>query len=510
MSTPRFVDGVNASVGILNNLLQTYMPLQVDWTIGQTSYTLKLQGLTVRLENRAGMTVTAISDIVPRKQLDSLRNALRNAVEAALGEPSWSTMGFGVLLLQLGEEALSHAEAFNNSQNLLKLQRLGRQAGEKLVEGAWDATSSDWKSVLSNPLGVDLLTVNDTAKFLLGRSITEILAELPSALRVLHVEPVFRNDLVAKFARRRATMREHLASLSSSSLRKCIKPSELRRGKDTVEDMAEILSTPEVTFHGAPRKVMQSIVRYGFVVPGKKIGDTGVENGIACGASFGIGIYSSPSIDFASAYAYDNTRSGEWRNPADVPGMRIVVCATLMGRPIEVSREATRRTEGISDQNADSHVSPNGLEYIVFDEAQIIPCYVLHLDYGSESAKKHFERYQKQPFKAIKLQSRVDCAPEREAEDTPAAKVARKEALKAAASKWFPYGYGPATGTNFVIEEIGDVSDDEEEYGEYQGLRGAQEDDLESFHTRSEDEKTSWFDEFQTVRTTKKQVRVGR
>jgi hypothetical protein len=95
-------------------------------------------------------------------------------------------------------------------------------------------------------------------------------------------------------------------------------------------------------------------------------------------------------------------------------------------------------------------------------------------------------------------------------EDFPAAKVARKEALKAAASKWFPYGYGPATETNFVIEEIGDVSDDEEEYGEYQNLRGAQENDWESFHTRFEDEKTSWFDEFQTVRTTKKQVLVGR
>ena len=30
MSTPGFVDGVNASVGMLNEVLQTYMPLQVD------------------------------------------------------------------------------------------------------------------------------------------------------------------------------------------------------------------------------------------------------------------------------------------------------------------------------------------------------------------------------------------------------------------------------------------------------------------------------------------------
>lgn len=510
MSTPRFIDGVNASVDILNDLLQTYMPLQVDWTIGQMSYTLKLADLTVRLENKAGMTVTATSETIPRKRLDSLRLALRNAVDAALGELSWSTMGFGVLLLQLGEESLSHVEDFNTSQRLLNLQRLGHthRKGDKIPDAAWDATSGDWRSIASNPLGVDLLTVNDTAKFLLGKNITDILAELPSALRVLHVEPVFRDDLVTKLTRRRETMRAHLETLSSDDLRKYIKPSESRRGKETVKDMAEILTTPEVTFHGAPRKVMQSIVRYGFVIPGKKIGDTGVDNAILCGASFGIGIYSSPSVSFASYYAKDNEHDGDWRNPADVPGLRIVVCATLMGRPVQVTRDATRRTEGLFSQSADSHISPNGLEYIVFSEAQIIPCYVLHLDYGSEAAKKHLAAFQKQPWKAIKLQSRVDGITYRETEDSPAAKVAKKEALKAAASKYFPYGYGPATGTNFVIEEIGDVSDDEEDYGEFQGLRVEQQNEWEDY--RVEGEKTSWFDEFQTVRTTSKQVRVGR
>ena len=34
--------------------------------------------------------------------------------------------------------------------------------------------------------------------------------------------------------------------------------------------------------------------------------------------------------------------------------------------------------------------------------------------------------------------------------------------------KHFPFGFGPATGTQFVIEEIGEASDDEEEYGEWQ------------------------------------------
>ncbi len=42
-----------------------------------------------------------------------------------------------------------------------------------------------------------------------------------------------------------------------------------------------------------------------------------------------------------------------------------------------------------------------------------------------------------------------------------------KEEKKAAATKWFPYGFGTATGTRFVIEEITSVSDDEEEYGDW-------------------------------------------
>jgi hypothetical protein len=376
----------------------------------------------------------------------------------------------------------------------------------------WDVTSSDWKSILSNLFGVSLLTVRDTAKFLLGKNITQILADLPSALRVVHFEPVFRTDLVAKFTRRRQEMRQHFETMSHDSLRRCISSTQMRRGGgDSGKAMAEIRSTPKVTFHGAPRRVMQSIVRYGFVVPGQEVGDTGRANRIAGGASFGIGIHSSPSIAFASSYAYDDAHIREWRNPADVPGLRMVVCATLMGRPVEVSRDAARRMEVLCHEQSDSHVSPSALKYIVFSSAQIIPCYVLHLDYGSEAAKKHMKMYasqkpQKPTWKELKLQSRVDRGTQDKIEETPAVKQAKKEALKAAASKWFPYGYGPATGTNFVIEEIGDVSDDEEEYGECQELRGQQEDE----HIRPEFEKTSWSDEFRTVRTTKEQVLVKR
>lgn len=41
----------------------------------------------------------------------------------------------------------------------------------------------------------------------------------------------------------------------------------------------------------------------------------------------------------------------------------------------------------------------------------------------------------------------------------------------AQASKFFAYGFGPVSGKNIVIEEVGEVDDDEEDYGEYQAQR---------------------------------------
>jgi hypothetical protein len=81
-------------------------------------------------------------------------------------------------------------------------------------------------------------------------------------------------------------------------------------------------------------------------------------------------------------------------------------------------------------------------------------------------------------------------APEIE-ESMPAAHREKKAQRKAAATKHFPYGFGPATSTRFVIEEIGETSDDQENLVEYQ------ENQAERFEFSS---ATSWFDEYQTVR----------
>ena len=236
---------------------------------------------------------------------------------------------------------------------------------------------------------MNLHSVNDTAAFLLGDSIENICSTIKRDYRILHVEPVFRNNLVSAFLNRKQQIHDELLSMPRGSLRASVSRTAIPRNsrEDTKEGLAEYLSRPRVTFHGAPRRVIGSIVRYGFLVPGSRIGNSSQTLDVRCGSTYGRGIYSSPDATFASAYLDYESGMIQLSQPSEVPGMRLIVCATLMGRALTVSRDGAWRVEDVLDNNAHSHTSEDGLQYIVFASSQIIPCYVLHLDYGADSAK---------------------------------------------------------------------------------------------------------------------------
>jgi hypothetical protein len=135
-------------------------------------------------------------------------------------------------------------------------------------------------------------------------------------------------------------------------------------------------------------------------------------------------------------------------------------------------REDNWRTQDEPYWGADSHVGNNNLEYIVFRSEQIVPVYVVHLDWGDANAD-YFEDIPDDPGEWLHLQGRRKLHPrlERGTPQYAGDKQRAKEAVLAKAAKYFPYGFGPATGSRFVVEEVGEVSEDEEEYGEYQELR---------------------------------------
>lgn len=66
-------------------------------------------------------------------------------------------------------------------------------------------------------------------------------------------------------------------------------------------------------------------------------------------------------------------------------------------------------------------------------------------------------------------------------------------------------GYGPASGTSFVIEDMAEVSDGEEVYGDFQYHRIEEENEINEGRMAA---GGSWFDEYQSVRKTKAAVHV--
>lgn len=68
-------------------------------------------------------------------------------------------------------------------------------------------------------------------------------------------------------------------------------------------------------------------------------------------------------------------------------GLKLNACATVTGVARYMTRGDNWRQYNKPYPRAHCHVANNLMEYVVFDEAQIIPCYVIHLDLGRDAAR---------------------------------------------------------------------------------------------------------------------------
>jgi hypothetical protein len=147
--------------------------------------------------------------------------------------------------------------------------------------------------------------------------------------------------------------------------------------------------------------------------------------------------------------------------------MQLIVCATIMGRAASLTSDDNWRSHEQSYPNSDSHVV-NEFEYIVFHASQILPCHVIHLDWGLMEARRVLEHVPNNPSFWFKAQARKrnTTHPKLGREILCPGDQVRLQAVKqVAAARWFRFGYGPPKGTSFKIEEISEVSDDEENHG---------------------------------------------
>lgn len=429
----------------------------------------------------ADIGVRDCNGAVRRRDLDPIRHDVRQIL-STLGSAAQSSrlQNTCVIILQSLERIAEYEEGDNIT------------AGAKVEKGrhnaGWDAAKLDsWDEVISNPYGLDVSTIKDTANHLLGQTPEQLVEEISGEFRIVHMESVIRPDLLHRFLLYQRELAQELSysgGPSRQTLLQRMAPNargdkgsnsnsntRSMRREDIVADMVR----PRVTFHGTPMRSVRSIIRHGFLKPGRLV-DGKVVASPRSGIPFDRGIYSSPSAGYALSYAVGTGEQQRVQTPLGMlPSLRLFVCATIMGRTYTQGNGAGGgygvSVHGDLVAGHDSHFD-GGFEYIIHDERAMLPCYVIHLDLGCSAAREAVMLAQRDP---VAYQRQVYAARERRLHPklaatalAPGDRKRAQEARKAAAMKWFPYGYGTAQGTRFVVEEVGEISDDEEDYGEWQ------------------------------------------
>ncbi|KAF7551321.1 hypothetical protein G7Z17_g5077 [Cylindrodendrum hubeiense] len=394
-----------------------------------------------------------------RRKLDALRKDVRQILHDVFsGSSIAKRFDLEVAILQ----ALELMAEFEQEANVAAKVDKGWSAGD----------ISDWNDVLNNPIGLDVSTINDAAFEILGKTPEELVKDIPKSWRIIHMESVLRPDLVKKFWAYKQSLGETLQSATGQLSNKLPPHSKLEGRVLTTlsrQDVIDDMVTPRITFHGTQVKSVGSIVRHGFKLPGEVIGSETIVSPRS-GIVFNRGIYSSQSPSYALSYAMGES---EMTTVGMLSSRRLIVCATIMGRTNR-GQDGKDLIHGPLVEGYDAHFYP-GFEYIVYNGCAILPCYVIHLDLGSDEAKKDLMKAQSAPWSCNQWLTSGN-QNNRDNEEVPMAPgdyKREKESKKAAAMKWFPYGFGPATGTRFVIEDIGATSDDEEEYGDWQADKHA-------------------------------------
>jgi hypothetical protein len=115
-----------------------------------------------------------------------------------------------------------------------------------------------------------------------------------------------------------------------------------------------------VAFHGTEETNITKIVKDGFLVPGSRPEGAGAIHRSQRGATWGLGIYSSPRVETALNYG----------------PQRILMCAVILGSIHRCSKMCPYQPP---KSGSDSHMSPNSAEWVLFDSSQIVPLCVLHV-----------------------------------------------------------------------------------------------------------------------------------
>ena len=152
-----------------------------------------------------------------------------------------------------------------------------------------------------------------------------------------------------------------IKSLQAKKVTSCLSPLltvrferqlALMREQGRVGDEAK----PHVAYHGTSQENVGNIAKTGFLL-NKLAANTGNRG------YFGAGIYCSPNAQVCAGY----TRGGK----------DLLVVAVLMGRRYKCPMDVGCALK----KGYDSHTDPTGIsEWVLFEEAQILPCFILTMN----------------------------------------------------------------------------------------------------------------------------------
>lgn len=158
-------------------------------------------------------------------------------------------------------------------------------------------------------------------------------------------------------------LRKHLHEQQSNvRMRQILRPDLEKNFRDFWRKLAEKYPLPEqknlrrprLCFHGTKKEIVPKIVETGLKVPDGTIVKHTCDTGW-----WGKGIYVSFDPDYSGGYAEDG---------------RLIVCVALLGK---VYHCAERRDGGILEPGFDSHVAENGLEWVLFENSQLLPLFLV-------------------------------------------------------------------------------------------------------------------------------------
>ena len=208
--------------------------------------------------------------------------------------------------------------------------------------------------------------------------------------RVIRIEPVLRSDLYSRFMAKQDAIRTDLSLLSLADLEASVPYSCDEANADINAQkvaLAGHLTQTRISYHGTRTTILPEIIVHGFLKPGSTHPASGEKLKVDKGSTYGSGVYTTPNPHLALTYS-------SWDNPSyhdlavDSPIKQIIVCGTVLGRaanvrPGEGSREATSLKHG-----ARRRVANGGEEWILKDEDQVLPIFVVSSQWYPESSEE--------------------------------------------------------------------------------------------------------------------------